>query len=333
MASIVSAGTTSATALNMSADTSGVLQLASNNGTVAVTVDTSQNVGVGTSSPGAKLDVNGTIRSKTSTGGIINMDSTAAGTTNTLGSYANAGAAFADFNLSANNTIFLQAGTERARIDSSGNFGIAVTPSGYYVLEVASAGGTAAKNGSSICTVAMGRSGGDYPWVGYNFRATTTSGSYTYNANDYASALNFYQGGIRTQTAVSGSAGNAITWVSGPSISQGSANWAAGASDVRQKKNFEPSQGLAEVLQIEPVKFHFNWEDDNSPKKLGFKAQNLLPLIPEMVVEKDEKAEDGTPYLTITPDFMLPVLVKAIQEQQALIIQLQADVAALKGAA
>jgi hypothetical protein len=45
MASIVSAGTTSATALNMSADTSGVLQLASNNGTVAVTVDTSQNVG------------------------------------------------------------------------------------------------------------------------------------------------------------------------------------------------------------------------------------------------------------------------------------------------
>jgi hypothetical protein len=90
-------------------------------GTQAVLVDASQNVGVGTSSPGAKLDVNGTVRSKTSTGGIINMDSTAAGTTNTLGSYANAGAAFADFNLSANNTIFLQAGTERARINSSGN--------------------------------------------------------------------------------------------------------------------------------------------------------------------------------------------------------------------
>ena len=42
MASIVSAGTTSATALNMSADTSGVLQLASNNGVVALTIDTSQ---------------------------------------------------------------------------------------------------------------------------------------------------------------------------------------------------------------------------------------------------------------------------------------------------
>jgi hypothetical protein len=57
MASIVSAGTTSATALNMSADTSGVLQLASNNGTVALTVSTLQNVGIGTTGPARKLVV------------------------------------------------------------------------------------------------------------------------------------------------------------------------------------------------------------------------------------------------------------------------------------
>lgn len=44
MASILSAGTTSATALTMSADTSGVLQLASNNGVVALTIDTSQKI-------------------------------------------------------------------------------------------------------------------------------------------------------------------------------------------------------------------------------------------------------------------------------------------------
>jgi hypothetical protein len=57
MASIVSAGTTSATALNMSADTSGVLQLASNNGTVALTVTTAQYIGVGTTTPGVALEV------------------------------------------------------------------------------------------------------------------------------------------------------------------------------------------------------------------------------------------------------------------------------------
>jgi hypothetical protein len=51
MASIISAGTTSGTALNMAGDTSGVLQLATNGSTTAITVDTSQNVGIGNSSP------------------------------------------------------------------------------------------------------------------------------------------------------------------------------------------------------------------------------------------------------------------------------------------
>lgn len=61
MASIVSAGTTSATSLNLSADTSGVLQLASNNGTVALTIATNQNVGIGTATPlaGSQLTLNG----------------------------------------------------------------------------------------------------------------------------------------------------------------------------------------------------------------------------------------------------------------------------------
>jgi hypothetical protein len=73
MASIVSAGTTSATALNMSADTSGVLQLASNNGTVALTVTAAQNVGIGTTSPTAisgytTLEVNGN-----TSGSILDM--------------------------------------------------------------------------------------------------------------------------------------------------------------------------------------------------------------------------------------------------------------------
>ena len=56
MASIISAGTTSGTSLNLSADTSGVLQLATNGTTTAVTIDTSQNVGIG-ASPSFQLDV------------------------------------------------------------------------------------------------------------------------------------------------------------------------------------------------------------------------------------------------------------------------------------
>jgi hypothetical protein len=58
MASIISAGTTSGTSLNLSGDTSGVLQLASNGSTTAVTIDTSQNVGIGTASPVRQLHIN-----------------------------------------------------------------------------------------------------------------------------------------------------------------------------------------------------------------------------------------------------------------------------------
>lgn len=43
MASTISAGTTSGTALNVTADTSGSLVLASNGNTTALTIDTSQN--------------------------------------------------------------------------------------------------------------------------------------------------------------------------------------------------------------------------------------------------------------------------------------------------
>jgi hypothetical protein len=42
MASIISAGTTSGTALNMAGDTSGILQLATNGSTTAITIDASQ---------------------------------------------------------------------------------------------------------------------------------------------------------------------------------------------------------------------------------------------------------------------------------------------------
>ncbi len=55
MPSILNATTSSG--LVTSADNSGSLQLATNNGTTAVTIDTSQNVGIGTASPSVKLQV------------------------------------------------------------------------------------------------------------------------------------------------------------------------------------------------------------------------------------------------------------------------------------
>ena len=57
MASTISAGLTTTTALVYSADTSGVLQLQTNGTTTAVTIDTNQRVGIGTASPSAPLEI------------------------------------------------------------------------------------------------------------------------------------------------------------------------------------------------------------------------------------------------------------------------------------
>lgn len=58
MASIISTKTSGGGGIAVTGDTSGIMQLASNNGTTAVTIDASQNVGIGTTSPQAKLQIN-----------------------------------------------------------------------------------------------------------------------------------------------------------------------------------------------------------------------------------------------------------------------------------
>jgi hypothetical protein len=119
MASIISAGTTSGTALNMTADTTGALQLATNSGTTAVTIDTSQNVGIGTTSPSEKFVT------YTSSGYVAMSLYTGA---NNIRMYAN-GTDTGIQSVTSGNTLGFQTNsgsgaTERMRIDSSGNVGI-----------------------------------------------------------------------------------------------------------------------------------------------------------------------------------------------------------------
>lgn len=80
--STISAGTTSTTTLIATGDTTGSLVFKTNDtgsgGTTAMTIDTSQNVGVGTTSPGSKLDVKGTLRLSGSSSGYVGLAPAAA---------------------------------------------------------------------------------------------------------------------------------------------------------------------------------------------------------------------------------------------------------------
>ena len=104
-------------------------------------------------------------------------------------------------------------------------------------------------------------------------------------------------------------------------------------SDARDKTNITSlDHGLAEILQLQPVRFE--WKDIlHHGEKLGLLAQDVLAVIPEVVVthtyEQDEN--DGSHALVETDRLgmyysdLIPVLVKAIQEQQEIIEDLQAS--------
>jgi len=118
--------------------------------------------------------------------------------------------------------------------------------------------------------------------------------------------------------------------------------WAANGviqtSDSNLKKNIRQQQyGLSEVLQLKPVMF--NWKnEENSSAKIGFLAEDLLEIIPEVVVthEFEEDRETGeikkveVENLGVMYADLIPVLTKAIQEQQQMIEDLRAEVEALK---
>jgi hypothetical protein len=194
--------------------------------------------------------------------------------------------------------VFETVGSERARIDSSGNLGVGTTTPnsaanyGFYVQP--------AGNGANI------------PYAGCSGNSSSNS-QYTWEV--YSKSLNqsqFYVGYAGTVYARSTS----IT----------------GLSDVSEKENIKPLEtGLNEILALQPRRF--DWKNGQAKNIAGFIAQEVQPIFPDLIDEFLLDKETQETKLGLKMGDMIPTLVKAIQEQQALITQLQADVAALKGTA
>ena len=113
-------------------------------------------------------------------------------------------------------------------------------------------------------------------------------------------------------------------------ISAGAGVQYISASDYRLKEDIAPMTGALEtVAKLKPVTY--TWKA-NGTKADGFIAHELQEVLPNAVSgEKDEVNEDGSiKPQGIDTSYIVATLTAAIQEQQAIIKQLQADVAALK---
>jgi len=98
-------------------------------------------------------------------------------------------------------------------------------------------------------------------------------------------------------------------------------------SDQRLKSNIEDAEPVLKKLMDVKVR-QYDWTEGNLHQDYGFIAQELEPVLSGVVTKG--KTEDDVWQLDYSR--LTPHLLKAIQEQQALITKLQADVAALKGA-
>jgi hypothetical protein len=372
------------------------------------------NVGIGTTSPSSKLDVSSSVGStpayNNATVKVISTATAAVGTGssivfsgqtgNSTASYAFAGiqgvkgsATAGDY---SGSLLFLTQNsgggsllTEAARIDSSGNLGLGVTPSAWSTGKAFQFGvyGVAYDNNVGFVTIGSNF----YYNAGDKYKATDVASKYVQGAGTHA----WY-------TAPSGTAGNAITFtqamtldasgnllvgttsnpntariyarydtlttqplINSATIVAASTSWnhfvgqsgngssittnnifirgngnienannSYGAiSDVKLKENIvDATPKLDKLLQVRVVNYNLIGEPDN--KQLGVVAQELEQVFPAMVSESADIDADGNDLGTTTKSVkysvFVPMLIKAMQEQQALIESLTARLNALE---
>ena len=104
-------------------------------------------------------------------------------------------------------------------------------------------------------------------------------------------------------------------------------------SDQRLKENVRDiDTGLDSIMALKPRRF--DWKEGKGQDKkdvAGFIAQEFEDVFPECV-STSKAGADGIEYKNINHETLIPTLVKAIQEQQALITQLTARITALETA-
>jgi hypothetical protein len=317
MASIINSTTTAG--VTVTGDNSGSLQLATNNGTTAVTIDTSQNVGIGLTPPVGS----GNYRS-------LNVGATFI--------YGNTGLAVAAYNNNADiNDKYIITGVASSYTQSSGNHiwynaasgsagasisfteRMRITSSGaLYIGATSGTGRLYVESDNNVARfVATNNTAGTEVINQINLVATNNA-----TASDY-----FFIGGIN--------GGGDKVYILGNGNLQNVNNSYGTLSDIKLKENIvDATPKLDDVMQLKVR--NFNLKTDPSQKQIGFVAQELETIFPSIIEEISELDKDkkftGEKVKGIKTTVLIPVLVKAIQELNAKVDAQAVRIAELEGA-
>jgi hypothetical protein len=290
-------------------NTDRTLTLPDEAGTVLVNGTTS-NVGIGTSSPSSFYSLANNLVVGTGSGGNGLTIYSGSADSGYIGFNDTASASmqgFIQYNHSGDYMAFAPNGGEKVRIDSSGNLLVGTTGNivnnNARVAIVGTEGlrAQATAGGGTACVGAFGTStGGTYYYVGYDLTA----------------------GSIKYQVLFNGNV-------------QNTNNSYGAISDVKLKENIvDATPKLDKLAQVRVVNYNLKTDPDQK-QLIGVVAQELEQIFPGMVEESPDYDMEGNDLGTTTKavkySVFVPMLIKAMQEQQAIIESLTARVVALEG--
>ena len=331
MASI-NASTSGAGGVITTADNTGILNIQTA-GTNAVTVDASQNVGIGRTSGGYKLEVNDTSllsqNAGSTTGSVgvaLAIDSKTSGAyatgqgsalqfqiTNSAGGYSggriasinNADPFTADLVFYPRNYGF----TEAMRINSAGSVMINTTSSaGRFHVSTVSFNPTVSGNLLSTSIVASG---------GYGGGVSIVDGTQGYTLWSQTAGADFY---IRRATTTG-------AYTGGVALINAATSWSS-ASDENIKDIIEPIENAIEKVSTLRTIIGKYKDEEEGIRHPFLIAQDVEKVLPE-AVSVMHKGEDNE-CLGLSYTDTIPLLVAAIKEQQTIINDLKARIETLE---
>jgi hypothetical protein len=299
MASSINASTSPA-GIVQTADGTGILSLQTGN-TTAVTIDASQNVGIGGTPK--STGVSGALEFGPSTVGLV--------TSQFDGPYFTS-------------NLYYSGGWKYASTGYASMYAQYQSQHKWYTAPSGSA------NAATSLTQAMTLNSSGQVLIGTTSVIASANGPYLSVAN--GNATNY---GIAIGNSAGSSTSGAIVFVNsngsvGGITTSGSATTYSTSSDYRLKENIIPMTGALDTVQaLKPVTY--KWKADGSDGQ-GFIAHELQEVVPDCVTgEKDAVDEDGNiKPQGVDTSFLVATLTAAIQEQQVIINELKTRIEALE---